>query len=183
MCSAFHWPQIRTQRLNLRSPHADDAPRLALLANDYDVARMTTSMPHPYALADAETVLAKWDERDPSVEAVFAVEAEGEGIVGIVSLDPRDRSSIPGLAAPEIGYFLGRPYWGRGYASEAARAVVDWAGEEWGAAVVTAGYFADNPASGAVLVKAGFLYTGEVQSRHSRARGAEAATRMMLRLA
>ncbi|MEI9889980.1 MAG: GNAT family N-acetyltransferase [Caulobacteraceae bacterium] len=67
--------------------------------------------------------------------------------------------------------------------SEAARAALAWAGTGWGRRMVTAGHFADNQASGRVLIKAGFLYTGEVQRRFSRARGAEAATRMMVWLA
>jgi RimJ/RimL family protein N-acetyltransferase len=182
MCSAFYWPEIKTPRLALRSPRAEDAPRLAAIANDFDVARMTTSMPHPYTLADAQGMLARWAERDPSREAVFALEAADEGLVGIISLDPNE-NTVPGLDAPEIGYFVGRPYWGFGYATEAARAVLDWSAEDWDVPVVLAGHFADNPASGAVLCKAGFLYTGEVQSRYSKARAAESATRMMVRLA
>ncbi|HZZ36981.1 MAG TPA: GNAT family N-acetyltransferase, partial [Caulobacteraceae bacterium] len=156
MCSAFYWPEIKTPRLALRSPRAEDAPRLAAIANDFDVARMTTSLPHPYSLADAEFVLGLWAERDPSREAVFAIEEADEGLVGIIGLHPR-QSSVPSLEAPEIGYFVGRPYWRLGYATEAARAVLDWSAEEWDVPVVTSGHFADNPASGAVLCKAGFL--------------------------
>jgi RimJ/RimL family protein N-acetyltransferase len=182
MCSAIFWPQLQTSRLALRAPRADDAPRLATLANDLDVARMTTSLPHPYTLADAQSALQRWETRDPSREAVFAIEGADEGLVGIMGLHPRE-SSVPGLEAPEIGYFIGRPYWGRGYATEAARAVLVWSADEWDVPVILSGHFADNPASGAVLVKSGFLYTGEVQSRFSKARGEDAPTRMMLRLA
>src|SRR5438876_11626931 len=124
MCSAIFWPELKTPRLALRAPRADDAPRLAALANDLDVARMTTSLPHPYTLADAETALRRWETRDPSREAVFAVEDADEGLVGVIGLHPKG-STVPGLEAPEIGYFIGRPYWGRGYGSEAARAVIE----------------------------------------------------------
>jgi RimJ/RimL family protein N-acetyltransferase len=83
----------------------------------------------------------------------------------------------------EIGYWLGRPFWGRGYMTEAVDAALLWAGDGWGRRYLLAGHFADNPASGQVLVKAGFLYTGDVVPRFSMARGEEAPTRMMVWLA
>jgi RimJ/RimL family protein N-acetyltransferase len=67
--------------------------------------------------------------------------------------------------------------------SEAVAAVLAWAAPGWGRRLLTSGHFADNPASGRVLVKAGFLYTGEVGDRYSIARGETAATRMMIWLA
>jgi len=84
----------------------------------------------------------------------------------------------------EIGYFLGRPYWNRGYATEAVRGALRWVKRDWRRNVVVAGHFADNPASGQVLCKAGFLYTGDVELRPCVARGgAEVPTRMMVWLA
>jgi RimJ/RimL family protein N-acetyltransferase len=165
---------LKTSRLTLREPRAEDAPRLAQLANDFDIARMTTSIPHPFGLADAETFLARVGAADPDRESVFAIELEDEGLAGVLGFHHKD-----GLG-PEIGYWLGRPYWGHGYMSEAASAATEWAGAEWGKRVVVSGHFADNPASGQVLVNAGFLYTGEVQQRMSKARGEPAATRMMV---
>jgi RimJ/RimL family protein N-acetyltransferase len=166
-------PELKTARLTLRPLRADDAPRMADLLGDFDIARMTTSIPHPFALEDAEEFLARVEAGDPDREAVFALDA-GEGLAGVLGFHRRD-----GIG-PEIGYWLGRPYWGQGLMSEAAGAAMAWAGEAWRQRVVVSGHFADNPASGQVLVKAGFLYTGEVQHRHSRARGETAATRMMV---
>jgi len=176
------WPELATGRLVLRAPRPQDAPRIAELAGDFEVARMTTAMPHPYALSDAEDFLRLVEARDPGREIAFAIEAPDEGLVGVVGLHPR-AVSCTAAEAPEVGYWIGRPYWGRGYATEAAKAAVAWAHDGWGAPFVLAGHFADNPASGAVLTKVGFLYTGEVQKRFSKARGAEAPTRMMVRLA
>ncbi|HWA62096.1 MAG TPA: GNAT family N-acetyltransferase [Caulobacteraceae bacterium] len=170
---------LKTARLTLRAPRADDAQRLAWLASDFDVARMTTGIPHPFGLADAEAFLAKVAASDPERDAVFAVEVEGEeGLCGMLGFHHRDERP-----APEIGYWLGRPWWGRGLMTEAAAAAVAWADEDWGKTWLVSGHFADNPASGQVLVKAGFLYTGEVQQRMSKARGEITPTRMMVRLA
>lgn len=169
-------PELTTQRLKLRAPAAGDAPRIAELCNDFDVCRMTTRMPYPYGLEDAEGFLQAVATNDISREIVFAIEDERDGLVGVLGFHPAEPFG------PEIGYWFGRPYWGRGYATEAAEAATLWAHEAWGKRVVVAGHFADNPASGNVLIKAGFLYTGEVQHRHSTARGGPTPTRMMVRL-
>jgi RimJ/RimL family protein N-acetyltransferase len=168
---------LTTARLTLREPRAEDAPRIAALAGDFDVARMTTNIPHPYSLAEAETFLGRAAARDRDHHAVFALELEDEGVIGILGFHPK------APPAPEVGYWIGRPYWGQGYATEAASAALAWAGEGWGKRLVISGHFADNPASGRVLEKAGFLYTGVVEPRRSLARGADAATRLMVWLA
>ncbi|HLK24114.1 MAG TPA: GNAT family N-acetyltransferase [Caulobacteraceae bacterium] len=169
---------ITTPRLSLREPRAADAAPLAELANDFDVARMTTSMPHPYTRADADEFLARMAARDRAREAIFAIEDARAGLVGVLGFHPKADA-----AAPELGYWIGRPHWGQGLATEAARAALRWADREWGKRWTIAGHFADNPASGRVLTKIGFLYTGVVSPLFSRARGAVAATRMMVRLA
>jgi RimJ/RimL family protein N-acetyltransferase len=168
---------IATARLSLRPPRLDDAGRLAELANDFDVARMTTSMPHPYTRDHADDFLRRMAAQDRAREAVFAIEHPQDGVIGVLGFHPKD------LPAPAVGYWIGRPYWGQGYATEVASAALDWASAGWGKRLVTAGHFVDNPASGRVLEKAGFLYTGVVQPHYSKARGAEAPTRMMVWLA
>lgn len=168
---------LATERLRLRPLASGDAPRMAERANDFDVARMTTSIPHPYALSQAEAFIAHMEKRAPRHEAVFAIEAEGAAFIGVIGVHPSPDGP------PELGYWLGRPYWGVGYATEAARAVTAWAGSAWSKRLLISGHFADNPASGQVLVKADFLYTGEVTPRRSIARGEDAPTRMMIWLA
>ncbi len=170
------WPSVKTRRLTLRGPRGGDAPRMARLADDFEVARMTTRIPHPFTVEQAEGFITRMERRDQAREAVFVIENEDEGLIGVLGLHP-------GPAGTEIGYWLGRPFWGAGYATEAARAALAWARADWGRRFIVSAHFADNPASGAVLIKAGFLYTGEVAPRHSMARGEDAATRMMVWLA
>lgn len=174
-------PALATARLRLRPVASSDAPRLAELAADRDIARMTLRMPHPYTLADAEGFVARCAEEDPQQEATFLLEEAREGAVGVLGFF-MDEERAPRMGV-ELGYWIGRPFWGRGYASEAVDEALRWSGEEWGRRVVTAGHFADNPASGRVLEKTGFLYTGVVETRFSRARGEAAPIRMMVRLA
>ena len=176
MGEAAPWPGLTTQRLTLRGLRGGDAPRMAVLVNDFDIARMTTSIPYPFAVGHAEDFIARMERRDRDREAVFAVETADDGLIGVVGLHP-------GPAGTEIGYWLGRSFWGRGYATEASAAVLTWAHADWGRRFIASGHFADNPASGQVLCKAGFLYTGDVAPRYSVARGEEAPTRMMVWLA
>lgn len=180
-------PRIETRRLLLRAPAASDADRIALLAGDLDVARMTTSMPHPFHRHHAESFLGRVEALDPAREIVFAIDLDDQGLIGVVGFHP---TSVLGPHAgrsrhvgPEIGYWLGRPFWGRGLATEAVAGTLSWAKKVWRRRMVVSGHFADNPASGRVLEKTGFLYTGEVQPRHCAARGAVADTRMMVWLA
>jgi RimJ/RimL family protein N-acetyltransferase len=154
-----------------------DAKRIATLADDLDIARMTTRLPHPYTQADAEAFLSRMQAVDLAREIAFVIDHGEDGPVGVVGLHPT------GAIGPEIGYWIGRPYWGQGIATEAASAALVWAGKDWGRRVVMSGHFADNPASGRVLEKVGFLYTGEVQPRMSTARAAVTPTRMMVWLA
>jgi RimJ/RimL family protein N-acetyltransferase len=147
------------------------------LADDPGVARMTTSIPHPFSRDMAEGFIARMGEADPAREIALAVERADGAFMGVIGFHPKD-----GLS-PELGYWLGRPFCGVGYMTEAVSVALDWAGAAWERRFVTSGHFADNDASARVLTKAGFLYTGEVESRFSVARGEAAPTRMMVWLA
>ena len=96
-------PILETPRLRLRAPRRSDATRIAALCADFEVARTTARLPHPYALADAEAFLASGDSLDPAREARFVVDHPAEGLVGFLSFFGEP---APGT---EIGYWLGRP--------------------------------------------------------------------------
>ena len=177
MCVIETSPVVETRRLRLRAPGAHDIGRLAQLANDPGVAVQTQRMPHPFGRAEAEAFVLTVAAQDPRRGSTFLIEHEDHGPVGVIGLfedaDP----------APEVGYWIARPFWGRGFATEALQGATTWASKAWKRRALMAGHFSDNPASGRVLEKAGFLYTGEVRKGFSRARGAEAATRRMVWLA
>lgn len=178
MCAIEVTPVVSTERLILRGPVKTDAAALAYLLNDINVAGMTSQIPYPYGMAEAEDWLAGSCRCDFVQTADFMIEHRNFGVVGGLSFMPGPNGR------PELGYWIGRPYWNRGYATEAVRGAMKWARRDWRRKVVVAGHFADNPASGQVLTKAGFLYTGDVELRESRARGrAEVPTRQMVWLA
>jgi RimJ/RimL family protein N-acetyltransferase len=177
MCAIDVTPTLATERLLLRGPVIADADRLAELANDKGVADQLATMPHPFGSADAEAFIARMSGPAWNREPNFVIEHRHFGVVGGLGFRARTNGR------PEIGYWLGRPFWNRGYATEAARAALDWTRRDWRKKLVVAGHFADNPASGQVLCKAGFLYTGDVELRWSEARGVAAKTRMMVWLA
>jgi RimJ/RimL family protein N-acetyltransferase len=155
-----------------------DAAAISAIGGDRNVAGMTTSMPHPYGLADAEAWIARAWGCDWEKDALFVIEHRVFGVVGMLGFD-----HARGPRA-EIGYALGRPFWNRGYATEAVRGALKWVKRDWRKHVVVAGHFADNPASGQVLCKAGFLYTGDIERRPCVARSRnDVPTRMMVWLA
>lgn len=141
---------IRTKRLVLRPLSDADAPRIAQLGSDWDVASMTARMPYPYTQEAAHQWIG---EIDPG-EEVYGIELHGE-LIGVTGFTPAE----DGLSA-EVGYWLGKDYWGSGYATEAARAVIDHCFSREGFSFLTCGHFADNPASARVIRKLGFAETG-----------------------
>lgn len=153
-------PTLETGRLVLRPFRSSDADAVQALANDADVARNTLNIPHPYAKEDA----VAWIESHPgqleSRQAVtYAVTAPAEGgVIGAVGLIlelEHERA--------ELGYWIGRPYWGRGYATEAARAVVAWGFSALALHRIHASHFPRNPASGRVLRKVGMRHEGSLR--------------------
>ena len=146
---------ISTDRLTLRPLQTRDAGRIAYLAGDYDVARMCARVPHPYPVLSAEGWLElQAGARRKGEEFAFAITRPRDGLIGCCGVTRRG-----GEPVCELGYWLGRPYWGEGFATEAAAAVMHWARETLGADSFLAGHFLDNPASARVLRKLGFVPT------------------------
>jgi RimJ/RimL family protein N-acetyltransferase len=148
-------PVLQTERLTLRAPRPSDAKAIALLANDLRIAANTSHIPHPYGVGDAEQFIAAANKH--SGDASFVVKLESKPI-GICSVTPRDDDF-------ELGYWFGVPYWGRGFATEAARALIDHAFGDLDHDTLISGARVNSPASRRVLEKCGFQWTGVRLSR------------------
>jgi RimJ/RimL family protein N-acetyltransferase len=143
-------PILETERLTLRAPRLADVKAIAHFANDRRVAENTTRIPHPYRADDAEQFLTAVNRQDG--EATFAI-VLGGALIGMCGVMVREGKA-------EVGYWLGVPHWGHGYATEAARAVIDHAFGDLGHDTLDAGARVSNPASRRVLEKCGFQWTG-----------------------
>ena len=162
----------RTERLLLRPGWAEDAPALAAAIADEAIVRNLATAPWPYGLKEAEAFLAA--PRDPVLPKflIFARTERDPELIGACGLGRRPSGAV------ELGYWIARAHWGRGYATEAGRQLIEVA-RTLRLTRIESSYFVDNPASGRVLEKLGFITTGLSAARHSCARGGEAMTRLM----
>lgn len=142
---------IETARLVLRQPTLADVKAIANIVSDKRVSINLRRVPHPYTLDHATDFITS--TASTGSETVFLVEHAGEA-VGIVGLS----WEVEGV--PELGYCYGVDHWGKGYATEAARAAIDYAFEEFSIERMTSGARVLNPASRHVLEKCGFNWTG-----------------------
>jgi RimJ/RimL family protein N-acetyltransferase len=141
---------LRTGRLLLRQPLPSDAPRIAKLINNFAVSGKLARVPYPYKLSDAEWWLGTWRADKPPGETGLTIDLPGEGLIGHCGFHPDEQGTV-------IGYWLGEPFWNRGFMSEAAAAAIDWYFAALGADHVGSGAFAFNKASLAVQKKLGFV--------------------------
>ena len=158
---------LESERLLLRPPERRDIPALVPLANDYDVAKNLSTLPHPYTVTHGEEFVARVEEQRASgSDFNFAITRKSDNsYMGGCGLHLKEGKF-------EFGYWLGRPFWKHGYATEAATRLVLFAFEELQAESVWAGWFFDNPASGRVLEKLGCKANG-MDKRACMARGSE----------
>ena len=162
----------RTERLLLRPGWAEDASALAQAIADEMIVRNLATAPWPYRLRDAEAFLAA--PRDPVLPTFLIFERTDAApeLVGSCGLGRRPSGAV------EMGYWIARGHWGRGFATEASRALIDIA-RTLGFGQLEGSHFIDNPASGRVLEKLGFQPLGITAPRMSCARGVEAASRLL----
>lgn len=159
----------RTQRLLLRPGWNDDATALAIALNEESLARNLARVPFPYSVDDAYDFLARpIDPRHPRLLAFSRTQGTPR-LIGGCGLTPGEDGSV------ELGYWVARPYWGLGFATEATGALVR-AARALGHKRIRARHAVDNPASGRVLRKLGFRPTGDFVRVHSAARGEDILT-------
>ena len=162
----------RTPRLLLRPGFPEDAPALAAAIADEAIVRNLAAVPWPYSVRDAEAFLAS--PRDPILPSFLVFERGNAApqLVGACGLGRRASGSV------EMGYWIARPFWSRGYATEACSALTEIA-RTLGLKSLEGSHFLDNPASARVLEKLGFVPLGIVAPRMSCARGEEVPARLM----
>lgn len=150
-------PILRAARLVMR-PYSDaDIPELMPLIGAREVAATTLRIPHPYSLADAEEFVRRSMEDQVRVAITLADSGKLVGGVGLRLDDGHNRA--------ELGYWIGMPYWGNGYATEASQALIEYGFRELKLERIYASHTTNNPASGNVLRKLGMKYEG-CQRKH-----------------
>ena len=155
-------PVLESKRLRLRSFSLADAGAVKALAGDPLVSQSTLNIPYPYTLAMAE----RWIETHPELwrnksALIYAiVKHDTQLLIGTVAL-----VSIDGSEA-ELGYWLGREYWGRGYCNEAVEMLIEFAVNQLQMTDLHAEHLQSNPASGKVMAKNAMHYTGSIQKKN-----------------
>jgi RimJ/RimL family protein N-acetyltransferase len=147
---------LRTERLILRPFTFDDVPAVQRHCSSVEVARNTLLIPHPYPEGAAEAWIARHPE-DYAQNRIHHFALDDGELAGAMGLIMKE----DGIA--EIGYWIGVPFWNRGYATEAAREVVRYGFEECGLHRIFAGYFTRNAPSGRVMEKVGMTYEGTLR--------------------
>lgn len=160
---------INTERLVLRPLRASDAGPISLHCSDARVARMTAAIPHPYPPGAAEAFVEGTlnGRRSELTWAIDATTSGGEELIGVIGYQP---------VSSGLGYWVGPPYWGSGYATETVSALLTHMFVVRRLDRLNASAFTDNAASAAVLLKAGFREIGQ-SSSYSVARGESVASR------
>lgn len=149
-------PTLRTERLTLRAPALRDARVITKALNNIEISRWLTVVPFPYGITDAEWFIRENLKGRFGAWLIWA----DDTFVGTIGLDD------------ELGYWLAQDAWGQGYATEAARAVLDHHFAQTGVDVVKSSYLVENDASQNVLTKLGFVDFG-AHEHFSKARNAK----------
>ena len=161
-------PVIETERLRLAPLAPADAPEVQALASAFEISDMTLSIPHPYpdgaALSWIESIQSSWAGGHGGS---WSIRLRGDGpngggeggrLVGVIHAELQ-----PNNGSAELGYWIGVPFWGRGYMTEAVRAIIEMAFSALELNRVSAHFFVRNAASGRVLTKAGMRTEGTLR--------------------
>jgi RimJ/RimL family protein N-acetyltransferase len=150
-------PTLNSERLVLRPFTLADAADVQRLAGDKAIASTTLNIPHPYEDGMAEAWIGTHQEEFEGRKSVtFAVaRAQDAALLGAISLFIGQQHQHA-----ELGYWVGKPYWGNGYCTEAARAILDYGFQVLDLNRIYARHLARNPASGRVMIKTGLQYEG-----------------------
>ena len=153
-------PTLHSSRILLRPFSLDDAATVKSLAGEYEIADTTLSIPHPYEDGMAEEWISGHDEQfRAGTNAIFAiVPRKSLELIGAVSL-----TVAKDVHKAELGYWIGKPYWNQGYATEAATSIIDYGFRHLRLNRIVARHFVRNPASGRVMQKVGMVQEGTLR--------------------
>lgn len=156
-CAPKTQPVLETERLLLRPFVLSDAKEVQRWCGDFDIADTTLNIPHPYPDGAAEeffsTHPAKFEKGDG---VVFAITLKADGcLIGGMSLDVTKC-----FHRAEIGYWIAKPFWNQGHATEAGKAVIYFGFTQWSLHKIVGTYLSRNPASGRVMKKIGLVQEG-----------------------
>lgn len=153
-------PVVETVRLTLRAPVLDDVPDMVALANNPKMVETTATLPFPFVQSDGAEAVAKANSPGQRAYAIAGPDGRFMGTILFKLVDGKH---------PEIGYWLGEPHWGQGYAAEAVKGLIAAVAHLPAFATINARVLKSNPASVRVLEKAGFVvieHTSSVVERH-----------------
>lgn len=150
-------PKLKSERLTLRPFTLDDAKAVQKLAGDKKIAETTLDMPHPYPDGAAEEWISTHQKQfERNKEIIWAITKNDTGeLVGAIGFKLR-----PEFNKAEFGFWIGVPYWNKGYASEALSSIIKYGFEELDLNKIYAHHFHTNPASGKVMLKNGLKEEG-----------------------
>lgn len=154
-------PVLETRRLLLRVSQLSDASQIRQLANDRAIADTTMNIPHPYEEGMAEEWISETHtlSEEGTLAPFVIVLKEDDRVIGAISLKGIDHDH----SHAELGYWIGRPFWNNGYATEAGKAILNFAFQELGLYRVHAHHLSRNPSSGRVLEKLGMKHEGHLR--------------------
>lgn len=152
--------RIETERLYLRSLNVSDADRVEELASVYDVAKTTLNIPHPYPKDSAKEFIERVnaDEENGEIVSFAVIKKDSDSLIGIINI-----KLSPSHKRGELGYWIGKPYWGEGYCTEAARALLPFGFADLDLNKIIAAALTSNPGSWRVMEKIGLTYEGTLK--------------------
>ena len=150
-------PTLKTQRLTLRPFRLDDASEVQRLAGEKEVAAMTLRIPHPYPDGIAEEWINTHPENfQQGKDVCFAIAlSDDQPLIGAIGLEINQD-----FAKAEMGYWVGKEFWGVGHCTEAAQALLTYGFNDLKLNRIQAHHLCKNPASGRVMQKLGMIHEG-----------------------
>ncbi|MCU5066559.1 MULTISPECIES: GNAT family N-acetyltransferase [Bacillus cereus group] len=148
---------IETERLILRSLQLYDALVIEKLAGDYDVAKTTLSIPHPYPKGSAKDFITHMiqAEIDKKVVIFSIIDKNNTELIGVINLNLNHIHK-----RGELAYWVGKPYWGNGFGTEAAKTLLHYGFNELHLNKIFAAAFTNNPGSWRIMEKIGMKHEG-----------------------